>query len=235
MSDANATASDQVVIDQVSLQRFNRFEDWVNYASSVLTDEDFGYPEQRAICFDGKGRQCWIGKDFMRARDDGSFPVLWVWPSQIGAYRLSLLARAEKAEADLQVATHQRDAESERALFAESQLGAREAQRDALAAALRSVQTDMRSDCIEDDDVMRMEKTITDALVGIPESPAGKQKDGPDPIEVEARRLYTNMMDNHPTIHSNRFGTWAELTESGRNVWRIRARESQARRQLDQD
>jgi hypothetical protein len=30
-----------------------------------------------------KGRLVKCGGDFMRARDDGSFPVRWLWPDQI--------------------------------------------------------------------------------------------------------------------------------------------------------
>lgn len=76
-------------------QRFENYEDWVRHASSWLTD----HPEYcntehgdtkgwrghhfTAICFDTLGRICRQGSDFMRARDEGTFPVRWVWPDQV--------------------------------------------------------------------------------------------------------------------------------------------------------
>jgi len=52
---------------------FSDFENWCDTAkwkfeSSRLSGHD-------AICVDARGRLCFRGKDFMRARDDGSFPV----------------------------------------------------------------------------------------------------------------------------------------------------------------
>lgn len=78
-------------------QRFDNFQDWVNKASSWLTSHpqynntehrDNGLSEWRghhftALCFDAKGRRCRIGSDFMKAQDEGTFPVWWVWPDQI--------------------------------------------------------------------------------------------------------------------------------------------------------
>jgi hypothetical protein len=46
------------------------FQQWVNYAT-----RDIG--GMNAACYDQKGRRCLIGKDFMTARDDGSFPVMY--------------------------------------------------------------------------------------------------------------------------------------------------------------
>ena len=40
---------------------------------------------------------------------------------------------------------------------------------------------------------------------------------------ARARELYTRYTDNHPIIHSNRFPTWDELSESERNEWRVKA------------
>lgn len=62
-------------------QTFETFERWVNKASSWLTRR-----EGKAICYDTKGRQCMIGRDFMQARDDGSFPVRWVWDWQVAEF-----------------------------------------------------------------------------------------------------------------------------------------------------
>lgn len=76
-------------------QRFNSFEHWVNHATSALTNHpSYNNTEHgdkkgwrghhfTAICFDTKGRICRQGSDFMRARDENTFPVYWVWPDQI--------------------------------------------------------------------------------------------------------------------------------------------------------
>ena len=59
-------------------QQFDSFTQWVNKASSWLTRY-----EGTAICYDTKGRQCKNGGDMMRARDDASFPVRWIWDWQV--------------------------------------------------------------------------------------------------------------------------------------------------------
>jgi hypothetical protein len=77
-------------------QCFPTFEDWVNTASLSLTShpdylntETDGFKKGwrghhfTATCFDQKGRRCKSGSDFMLARDEGAFPVWWVWPDQI--------------------------------------------------------------------------------------------------------------------------------------------------------
>jgi hypothetical protein len=74
-------------------QQFDNFAQWVNKASSWLTrHQDYndsrasGHgPHFTAICFDAKGRLCTCGGDMMRARDEGAFPVRWVWPDQVPA------------------------------------------------------------------------------------------------------------------------------------------------------
>ncbi len=45
---------------------FPDFQTWVNKASTWVNG---------GICLDAKGRQCSIGADMMRARDEGAFPV----------------------------------------------------------------------------------------------------------------------------------------------------------------
>jgi hypothetical protein len=78
-------------------QQFDTFEQWVRHASSWLTQN--GHPDYNntehgttkgwrghhftALCFDTKGRICRMGADFIRARDEKTFPVRWVWPDQI--------------------------------------------------------------------------------------------------------------------------------------------------------
>ena len=87
-------------------QQFQNFEQWINKASSWLTRHEL-YDDRcfRAICFDAKGRHCAIGRDFMRARDEGTFPVRWVWPDQV-AERLAEIQNSRQAthgEADATV------------------------------------------------------------------------------------------------------------------------------------
>jgi hypothetical protein len=79
-------------------QSFDNFDQWVSCASRWLTRHpqylntahptpvgDKGYRGDHftAICFDTAGRICRNGGDMMRARDEGCFPVRWVWPDEI--------------------------------------------------------------------------------------------------------------------------------------------------------
>ncbi len=60
---------------------FNSFDDWVHFATQRLTgthDPLMGY-EVKAICVDALGRRCTVGGHFMRARDEGTFPVRFFW------------------------------------------------------------------------------------------------------------------------------------------------------------
>jgi hypothetical protein len=59
---------------------FRDFDDWVNFATHRLTGAT-GTRRQNvpAICVDSLGRRCTIGSDFMRARDEGAFPVRYFW------------------------------------------------------------------------------------------------------------------------------------------------------------
>jgi hypothetical protein len=79
----------------IETQYFDNFDQWVSRASSWLTDHarynDTSHGKVSgwrgthftALCFDQKGRECRQGSDFMRARDEKSFPVWWIWPDQI--------------------------------------------------------------------------------------------------------------------------------------------------------
>jgi len=69
-------------------QQFDTFQQWVNKASSWLTRRGSGIS---VICYDTKGRVCRIGGDFMRARDEGAFPVRWIWPEQAANLALRAL------------------------------------------------------------------------------------------------------------------------------------------------
>lgn len=59
---------------------FKDFGDWVSFATTRLTGttDDMGR-EIPVICVDALGRRCTIGRDFMRARDEGTFPVRYFW------------------------------------------------------------------------------------------------------------------------------------------------------------
>ena len=50
---------------------FENFENWVNKASSKF----YGFNPHRIICLDAKKRVCLTGREFMRARDEKSFPI----------------------------------------------------------------------------------------------------------------------------------------------------------------
>lgn len=54
--------------DRYKAGEFVSYEDWVNSARRELEGRN-------AICIDALGRECWIGKQFMRARDQGTFPI----------------------------------------------------------------------------------------------------------------------------------------------------------------
>lgn len=60
--------------------QFDTFNQWVAQASRVLTGGvDSNGCEMRAMCVDSLGRRCHNGKDFMRARDENTFPVFYFW------------------------------------------------------------------------------------------------------------------------------------------------------------
>ena len=61
-----------------SFFEFSSFENWVANASSWYPQH--GAKSSNSITVDSKGRICMIGKQFMKARDDGAFPV--------GVYRI---------------------------------------------------------------------------------------------------------------------------------------------------
>lgn len=58
---------------------FADFDDWVNFATKRLTGTGDQYGQIPSICIDSLGRRCTIGAHFMRARDEGSFPVRFFW------------------------------------------------------------------------------------------------------------------------------------------------------------
>jgi hypothetical protein len=54
--------------------RFTSFQDWVNTAHAKPWTEFNGHSTE--VCADAKGRICRSGAEFMRARDESTFPVI---------------------------------------------------------------------------------------------------------------------------------------------------------------
>jgi len=60
--------------------QFDSFEDWVNHAARALGNVHGSVGELLPpCCIDAAGRRCHVGKDFMRARDEGTFPIRYFW------------------------------------------------------------------------------------------------------------------------------------------------------------
>lgn len=57
----------------VAVIEFTSFEQWCNKATSWF--QTCGVTPEKLICIDAKGRICRVGSDWMRARDEGAFPV----------------------------------------------------------------------------------------------------------------------------------------------------------------
>jgi hypothetical protein len=55
------------------LFQFGSFSGWVNHAQRAW--KQIGVKSSDTICLDAQDRPCWIGRDFMKARDEGTFPV----------------------------------------------------------------------------------------------------------------------------------------------------------------
>lgn len=64
---------------------FRDFQDWVNFAHKRLTvASDSNGAALSAICVDTLGRRCHNGRDMMRARDEGTFPVRYFFECREG-------------------------------------------------------------------------------------------------------------------------------------------------------
>lgn len=61
-----STGSILMTTGQPIFRQFSTFREWVNKAPTRVNG---------GICLDAAGRRCRIGADFMRARDEGAFPV----------------------------------------------------------------------------------------------------------------------------------------------------------------
>jgi len=94
-------------------QRFDNFDQWVSCASSWLTcHQEYNNTEHgdtkgyrgthfTALCFDSFGRRCLRGADMQRARDEGAFPVWWIWPDQIVPALILIEERKALAEGEV--------------------------------------------------------------------------------------------------------------------------------------
>jgi hypothetical protein len=71
-------------------QRFDNFAQWFDEGPSWLGRRG---PTGMAVCLDARNRLCVANADFMRARDQKTFPVRWLWPEDVAA-----LAAAQASE-----------------------------------------------------------------------------------------------------------------------------------------
>lgn len=73
-------SSELVVLKPKWEGQFDTFEKWVARAHILLPGRKGSVGQDLpAICVDALGRRCHVGKDFMRARDEGAFPVRFFW------------------------------------------------------------------------------------------------------------------------------------------------------------
>ena len=56
--------------------QFNSFDEWVSHASRALGDQN---EYAKMMCIDAVGRRCYKGGCFMRARDEGTFPIRYFY------------------------------------------------------------------------------------------------------------------------------------------------------------
>ena len=76
---------------------FVSFADWVNFAEKRLARSRNSNGEPlTAICVDTLGRRCANGRDFMRARDEGAFPVRFFFECVESAALASAQAENER-------------------------------------------------------------------------------------------------------------------------------------------
>jgi hypothetical protein len=94
-----ALIDDRVVPEGPADGEFATFIQWVNKASSWI-----GFTGSK--CFDARNRPCRMGQDFMRARDEGAFPVRWYSPERFPAPLMPLSASEIRAVEQLRGAPH---------------------------------------------------------------------------------------------------------------------------------
>lgn len=103
--DASKLRAGDVILVPNWAGQFHSYQNWVNKASSWLTNDDEATgscgEKVSAICVDALGRRCNIGKDFMRARDENAFPVRYFWsltPVPLSTFStLSALTREDQS------------------------------------------------------------------------------------------------------------------------------------------
>jgi hypothetical protein len=77
---------------------FRDFQDWANFAHKRLTVAyDSAGQKLPAICVDTLGRRCHNGRDMMRARDEGAFPVRYFFECREGQGVIAALQAVEAA------------------------------------------------------------------------------------------------------------------------------------------
>ncbi len=77
---------------------FRDFQDWVSFAHKRLTvASDSNGAALSAICVDTLGRRCHNGRDMMRARDEGTFPVRYFFECREGTGTIAALRAVEAA------------------------------------------------------------------------------------------------------------------------------------------
>lgn len=86
---------------------FTSYQQWVNKGSSWLASPE----HRRAMCIDAIGRRVAIGADFMRAREEGTFPVYFFWECELPIVPESdQLSAANARIAKLEALVSERDA-----------------------------------------------------------------------------------------------------------------------------
>ena len=86
---------------------FTSYQQWVNKGASWLKSPE----HRRAMCIDALGRRVAIGADFMRARDEDSFPVYFFWECELtSAHETAELNAANARIAKLEALVGERDA-----------------------------------------------------------------------------------------------------------------------------
>ncbi|GAB1535638.1 hypothetical protein ADMFC3_12690 [Geovibrio sp. ADMFC3] len=64
---------EKIEIEAMFAFEFQSFDEWVNKAASWF--QSTGIIDEHYICVDAGGRVCKKGKEFIRARDENTFPV----------------------------------------------------------------------------------------------------------------------------------------------------------------
>jgi hypothetical protein len=64
------------MINGKELFRFESYNNWVNWAERYFKMYSNDTPREYILCFDSIGRYCRIGKEFIRARDQDTFPII---------------------------------------------------------------------------------------------------------------------------------------------------------------